>query len=50
MPFKINALVLLQAKEEFRLLKHRKEMEWAAKIIQRHYIQWKVSKLSYQKY
>ncbi|GJQ73930.1 Myo1C [Trypoxylus dichotomus] len=30
-----------RAKEEFRILKHRKETEWAAKIIQRHYIQWK---------
>ncbi|KAI4459898.1 myosin [Holotrichia oblita] len=30
-----------RAKEEFRILKHRKEMEWAANIIQRHYIQWK---------
>ncbi|XP_017783623.1 PREDICTED: unconventional myosin-Ib isoform X2 [Nicrophorus vespilloides] len=30
-----------RAREEFRILKHRKQMEWAAKIIQRRYIQWK---------
>lgn len=32
----------LQAREEYRILKHRKETEWAARVIQRHYIQWKV--------
>lgn len=35
---------ILQAREEFRIIKHRKQVEWAAKIIQRHYIQWKVFK------
>ncbi|KAJ8930515.1 hypothetical protein NQ314_016677 [Rhamnusium bicolor] len=29
------------AREEFRILKHRKQVEWAARVIQRHYIQWK---------
>lgn len=32
----------MQAIEEYRMLKHKKEVEWATKIIQRHYIQWKV--------
>ncbi|KAK4881521.1 hypothetical protein RN001_004840 [Aquatica leii] len=30
-----------RAKEEYRILKHRKQTEWAARVIQRHYIQWK---------
>ncbi|KAJ8921520.1 hypothetical protein NQ315_003138 [Exocentrus adspersus] len=29
------------AREEYRILKHRKQVEWAARVIQRHYIQWK---------
>ncbi|KAJ8960489.1 hypothetical protein NQ318_013773 [Aromia moschata] len=29
------------AREEFRIMKHRKQVEWAARVIQRHYIQWK---------
>lgn len=34
-----------QAREEYRVLKHRKQVEWAVNIIQRHYIRWKVSPL-----
>ncbi|KAL3276527.1 hypothetical protein HHI36_011904 [Cryptolaemus montrouzieri] len=30
-----------KAREQFLLLKERKEREWAATLIQRHYIQWK---------
>ncbi|XP_045467548.1 unconventional myosin-Ia [Harmonia axyridis] len=30
-----------KAREQFLLLKERKEREWAANLIQRHYIQWK---------
>ncbi|KAF7273349.1 hypothetical protein GWI33_013937 [Rhynchophorus ferrugineus] len=29
------------AREQYRLLKHKKQVEWAARVIQRHYIQWK---------
>ncbi|XP_030747768.1 unconventional myosin-Ib [Sitophilus oryzae] len=30
-----------RARELYRLLRHKKQVEWAAKVIQRHYIQWK---------
>ncbi|KAL1516445.1 hypothetical protein ABEB36_000361 [Hypothenemus hampei] len=30
-----------RAREEYRILKYRKQVEWAARVIQRHYIQWK---------
>ncbi|RZC34920.1 unconventional myosin-Ia, partial [Asbolus verrucosus] len=30
-----------RAQKEYRILKHRKQIEWAARVIQRHYIQWK---------
>ncbi|KDR19422.1 hypothetical protein L798_06196, partial [Zootermopsis nevadensis] len=29
------------AREEYRILRHRKQVEWAVNIIQRHYIHWK---------
>lgn len=33
---------ILQAREEYRLEKQKKQREWAARVIQRRYIQWKV--------
>ncbi|XP_066996441.1 unconventional myosin-Ia [Anabrus simplex] len=30
-----------RAREEYRILKHRKQVEWAVAIIQRHFIHWK---------
>nr|XP_018907050.1 PREDICTED: unconventional myosin-Ia isoform X2 [Bemisia tabaci] len=30
-----------RAKEEYRIMKKRKQMEWAVNVIQRHYIRWK---------
>ncbi|CAG9766650.1 unnamed protein product [Ceutorhynchus assimilis] len=29
------------ARKEYRIVKHRKQVEWATRVIQRHYIQWK---------
>lgn len=31
-----------QAREEYRLEKYRKKVEWAVDVIQRQYVQWKV--------
>lgn len=31
----------LQAKEEYRLIKYRKQVDWAMNVIQRQYYQWK---------
>nr|CAD7397184.1 unnamed protein product [Timema cristinae] len=33
--------VRISAREEYRILKHRKQVEWAVRVIQRHYICWK---------
>ncbi|XP_071449354.1 unconventional myosin-Ia-like [Hetaerina americana] len=29
------------AREEYRILKHRKQVEWAVNVIQKHYLSWK---------
>lgn len=37
-----NLFLYHQAREEYRLEKYRKKVEWAVAIIQRQYVQWKV--------
>lgn len=32
----------LQAKEEYRIMKYHKQVDWAVGVIKRQYVQWKV--------
>lgn len=34
--------IYLQAREEYRIIKYRKQVDWAVGVIKRQYVQWKV--------
>lgn len=34
--------IFLQAREEYRIMKYHKQVEWAVRVVKRQYVQWKV--------
>lgn len=38
--------IFLQAREEYRIMKYHKQVEWAVGVIKRQYVQWKVCEIA----